>query len=114
MPPRRCLLDENLPRRLAGHFSEAYGVVSVHDTPYRSYKNGKLLRAMIDDGYDCLITADQNLAYQQNLNALSLGLLVIVTRDIRLPALVTHFAAIEQALSRLQVGQLVHVNLITK
>jgi predicted nuclease of predicted toxin-antitoxin system len=113
MFPEKCLLDENLPRRLARYFSNEITVISIHDTPFRSMKNGELLRAMIKANFACLITADQNLSYQQNLDSFELSIIVIQTRDTRLPHLIARFEIIQRAISRCTPNSLVHANLIS-
>ncbi len=40
-------------------------------------ENGKLLRAAEDDGFDVLVTADQNTQYQQNLIGRKLAIVVL-------------------------------------
>ena len=56
----RILLDENLPRRLKRDFDENE-VFTVSDKNWNGISNGKLLRLMIDEGFDALITFDKNL-----------------------------------------------------
>ena len=51
----RILLDENLPRRLKRDFDENE-VFTVSDKNWNGISNGKLLRLMIDEGFDALIT----------------------------------------------------------
>jgi len=55
---KRLLLDENLPKQLAGYFSSDFEVTSVPDLGWQSKKNGELLTAMDADGIGYLITAD--------------------------------------------------------
>ncbi len=56
-------------------------------------KNGELIRRAEEEGYEVIVTTDQNLRYQQNLTGRSLGIVVLMatawprvqhrTREIR-------------------------------
>lgn len=63
----RLLLDENLPKRLKNDFPED-DVFIVRDKGWNGIKNGELLRLMVSDGFDALLTFDKNLRYQQNFS----------------------------------------------
>ena len=45
--------------------------------------NGDLLRLSTDQEFDAFITADQGIEYQQNMNNLSLPMIVLIARQIR-------------------------------
>jgi hypothetical protein len=45
----------------------------------RKLKNGDLLEAAQDQGFEVLVTADRNLAYQQNLKGRKLAIVVLPT-----------------------------------
>ena len=47
-------------------------------------KNGKLLARMVESGYSGLVTTDRNLAYQQQVNAGQLFVIVLIARTNRL------------------------------
>ncbi len=81
----RILLDESLPRRLRGAFS-GHDVVTVVEAGWSGLRNGELLRVAAEQ-FDLFVTADQNLQYQQNLDALPLAVAVLVARDNRLQSL---------------------------
>jgi len=61
----KLLLDENLPKRLKLDF-ENHEIYTVWDKGWNGKKNGELLRLMIDDNFDALLTFDKNLKFQQN------------------------------------------------
>ena len=58
----RLLLDENLPRRLKDDFPE-HEVFIVRDKGWNGISNGALLKLMIADGFDVLMTFDKNLQH---------------------------------------------------
>jgi predicted nuclease of predicted toxin-antitoxin system len=74
----RILFDENVPdgirRHLIGHTVETAPELGLADLT-----NGDLIEAAEKAGFDIFITADQNLAYQQNLTGRRLALIVLTT-----------------------------------
>lgn len=62
----RVLLDECLPKKLKREI-EADFVQTVPEVGWASKKNGELLR-LAEADFDVLLTNDQNLEHQQNLN----------------------------------------------
>jgi len=75
---KRVLLDENLPQKLrfllTGHM-----VVTVAYQGWAGISNGALVAAAEQAGYDVMVTADQGLNYQQNLEGRALGVVVLST-----------------------------------
>ncbi len=59
----KLLLDENLPKRLKEDFSD-YEVFTVRELGWNGIKNGELLRLMIENGFNALLTFDKNLQHQ--------------------------------------------------
>jgi hypothetical protein len=61
-------LDNNAPRGLApaliGHM-----VAEARGRAWSALKNGELLDAAEEAGFDVMVTSDQNIKYQQNLAA---------------------------------------------
>lgn len=72
----KLLLDENLPKRLKLDFPE-YETYTVRDKGWNGKKNGDLMRLMIADNFDALLTFDKNLQYQQNFNLYTIPVLVL-------------------------------------
>jgi hypothetical protein len=107
----RVLLDESLPRPL-GRLLVGHSVRTVGQAGWTSVKNGALLRLAAID-FDVLITADQNLEFQQHLDALPLAVLVLVASSNRLEALEPLVPQILKALSALEPKRLVRIGLAT-
>jgi predicted nuclease of predicted toxin-antitoxin system len=63
----RLLLDENLPKRLKADFP-LHEVFTVHDKGWNGVKNGELLKLMLADNFNALLTFDKNLQHQQNFS----------------------------------------------
>ncbi len=73
----KILLDECLPVRLKNLLKE-YEVFSVSEMGWRSLKNGKLLRAAVENNFDVFLTVDKKLEYQQNLNSFNIAVVVFI------------------------------------
>lgn len=61
----RLLLDENLPKRLKLDFPE-HEIYTVRDREWNGIKNGELLKLLIQNNFDALLTFDKNLQHQQS------------------------------------------------
>jgi len=72
----KLLLDENLPGRLKLDFSE-FEIFTVRDKGWNGVKNGELLKLMLTDGFNVLITFDKNLQHQQNFEKYPITVLVL-------------------------------------
>ena len=75
---RRILLDANLPIGLRAALS-GYEVATAFEMGWGRLVNGELIAAAEAAGFELLITADQNMEYQQNLTNRSLALIVLST-----------------------------------
>jgi hypothetical protein len=74
------LLDENLPKRLK-EILPPHKVHTVRDCGWNGVKNGELLRLMLSENFDALITFDRNLKYQQNFKKYSIPVIVLNAPD---------------------------------
>jgi hypothetical protein len=71
-------------------------------------KNGELL-ARATSQFDVLLTADQNLPYQQNLDRLPIAVVVIAAKNSRIETLRALVPRLLAALSSIQPRTLIHV-----
>ena len=92
---KKLLLDENLPRPLKNDFSDTFEVATVHDMGWASLKNGQLLTAMTETGFEILLTVDKNLRHQQNLDKYAVKVIVLLTFDNRYKTLANFVSRIE-------------------
>ena len=79
----KILLDENIPRRLKFDFGDDMEVHTVPEMNWQGKKNGELLGLSVFNGFDCLITLDKNLQYQQNLKGFSIFVIILDVPDSR-------------------------------
>lgn len=103
----RVLLDECLPKRLKS-LLVGHDVRTVPEAGWAGMKNGELIKLAAGQ-FDAFITIDSNLVYQQNLEAVSFGVVVLTARSNRLADLQPLAPRILEALSTLKPGQLVRV-----
>lgn len=85
----RVLFDQGTPvplRRLALH-----AVATVFEKGWSTLQNGELLSTAEYEGFDVLVTTDQNLRYQQNLENRQIAVVVLMT---------TSWPRIERAVNR--------------
>ena len=70
------LLDNNAPRglvrALVGH-----NVVEARERGWATLKNGDLLQAAEQSGFELFLTADKNIRYQQNLVGRKIAMVVL-------------------------------------
>ncbi len=103
----RILLDESLPRPLAGLLTD-HVVSTVRDEGWTSLSNGVLLRQAAAT-FDVFLTADQNIQFQQNLQTLPLAVVVLIAESNRLESLEPLVFDVMDALKSLKPRTLVLV-----
>jgi predicted nuclease of predicted toxin-antitoxin system len=79
----KILLDENLDRRLRGSLG-AHEVFTASYKGWNGLKNGKILDAAEEDGFDVLLTGDQTLHHEQNLTGRRLAIIAMSSVEWRL------------------------------
>ncbi len=77
----KVLFDVNTPHPLRRLLPE-HEVTFAQDMGWAELRNGVLIKAA-EGRFDVLLTADQNLGYQQNLRGRMLAILVIPTNRLR-------------------------------
>jgi predicted nuclease of predicted toxin-antitoxin system len=108
---KKILLDENLPRPLARLFSAPLEVISVHDIGWAEKKNGDLIRSMLEEGFEFLLTADKNLQNQQNLEKYPVRLIVLKTFDNRFKTLVSYVPLIQEVIVNADDTQIIEIDI---
>lgn len=103
----RLLLDESLPRPLAD-LLVGHDVRTVTQMGWTRLSNGALLRQAAQT-FDALLTADQNIEFQQNLRALPMAVVVLVAESNRIESLEPLVAEVLRVLETLRPKVLVRV-----
>jgi hypothetical protein len=99
---KRVLLDHCVPRRVCQALVGC-NATTAFKRGWAELKNGALLHAAEDAGFDVLITADKNLRYQQQLTSRRIAIVELPTNS--LPALLPLFERIADAVNRIRPGE---------
>ena len=105
----KILLDESVPRLLKLRLPQL-NISTVQEMGWTGVQNGELLRRA-EELFDILITADQNLRYQQNLSGHKLAILVLPSNQV--PLVTRLVPVVETLLTTIQRGMVVDVPLTT-
>jgi len=102
------LFDQGTPvpirRFLTGH--------KVETTAQRGWdtlKNGDLLKAAQDAGFEVLVTPDKNIRYQQDLKAFAIA--IVVLGNPQWPALRKHLDRVVAAVASAKPGEYIEVEI---
>ena len=74
----QVLFDQGTPVPLRRYLT-SHSVSTVFEKGWSAMQNGELLRAAEQEGFEILVTTDQNLKYQQNLANYHLAIAVLPT-----------------------------------
>lgn len=105
----RILVDESLPQELALAI-RGYSAASVRAQGWSGLRNGVLLRAARDAGFNVLLTADQSLPFQQNLTRIGIAVVVISGVRNRMRDLRPLIPEMMLALEGLEPGRFVFIS----
>ena len=99
----KILLDNCMPKRfrrlLAGH-----EVTHTSELGWGDLKNGKLLAAAEDAGFDALVTVDSSLQFQQSLSRRKIAIILIRAFSNDLPTLTPLASQVLKMLSQVKPG----------
>lgn len=76
----RLLFDQGTPVPLRNYLPN-HVVETAYERGWQDLKNGELLARAEAEGFDAIVTTDQNLRYQQNLSTRKLGVAVLMTTN---------------------------------
>jgi predicted nuclease of predicted toxin-antitoxin system len=100
----KILLDECLPVDFR-HSFPSYEAHSVEWAGLKGKKNGELLRAAEDSGYQVLLTVDQGIPRQQTMEGRKLAIILIRSRTNQMEDLLPLAPVIINILEFIQPGQ---------
>src|ERR687885_427211 len=104
----RVLLDEHLDRKLKRHFEEGTEAVTVAERGWKGKRNTELLR-LAQAEFDVLVTMDKSIEHQQNVRALSLGIVMLTAPTNRYEDVAPLMAQVNEILITIGPGEIVHV-----
>lgn len=77
----KIIIDESTPQNLRLLIRGDHSIVTTWYQGWSGLKNGALLDAIDQAGFDLMISSDQELKYQQNLAKRTFSLIVLSTND---------------------------------
>jgi predicted nuclease of predicted toxin-antitoxin system len=104
----RILLDECVDQRLRRELPE-HRCETARFAGFAGLKNGILLSAAEAAGFEVMITTDQEIPFQQNLNDRKLAMLILCADSNRLASLRQLLPEVKRALCDIRPGQVVRV-----
>ena len=104
----RVLFDQGTPAPLRTHLAP-HEVVTAFELSWGALENGTLLAQAESNGFDVLVTTDQNLMYQQNLTSRTVAIVVLTTTSW--PRIRAAVPAIADAVSAAVAGSYVEVTI---
>lgn len=102
----KILFDQGTPVPLRHHLT-SHVVSTAYEENWSTLANGELIRVAEAAGFDCLVTTDQNLKYQQNLAGRKIGIAVILSASW--PKLLPRVEQIAATIGAVKAGQYVEV-----
>lgn len=104
----RVLLDECIPHRLRHHVSGHYAA-TVAFMGWLGKRNGELLSLMSANGFEVLLTIDQGLRHQQNLDVHGVAVVLLDAGSDQLADLIPLMPSVCAALVTIQPGDIVEI-----
>jgi hypothetical protein len=106
----KILFDANTPAPLA-RFLRGHSVKRADELGWQGLENGALLVAAEHEGFDILVTCDQNILHQQSFTDRRLA--VVVVSSNHWPSLRPVAARIATAIDFVQTGQVLKIDIST-
>ena len=104
----KILFDNNTPAGLA-KFLRGHEVTRAAQAGWDTYRNGELLDVSEKADFDVMITCDQNLTYQQNLEGRRIALIILSRNNW--PRVRKDASRIAMAVDFIQRGQVVRIEI---
>jgi len=105
----RLLLDECVPRPFKNDLP-GHDVHTVGEMGWSSKRNTELIQLALAHRFECLLTVDQNLEFQQNISSSGIAVIVLVARTNRLKELRPLAPRVLTALATISPGEILRVS----
>lgn len=102
----KILFDQGTPAPLRSHL-EGHAVDTAHEKKWSNLSNGDLLDEAERNGYELLITTDQNLRHQQDLAERHLAIIVLLSTSW--PRIQLRINDIQAAVNAIAFGEYVEI-----
>lgn len=104
----RVLFDQATPLPIRAHLDQ-YVVSTASQQGWDTLRNGDLLTAAEEGGFDVLLTTDKNMPYQQNLAGRKIA--VVILGRQQWPQLRPHVQRVVEAVNTAAPGSYVEVDI---
>lgn len=104
----KILLDHCVPRPFKSELN-ADEVHTAREKGWEALKNGELLRQAVTNGFQALITVDQNLRYQLNLQQSPIAVCVLIAPGATIADLRPLAPKLREVLAHLEPGKLYEI-----
>jgi predicted nuclease of predicted toxin-antitoxin system len=103
----RLLFDQGTPVPLRDHLPN-HTVETAYERGWSNLRNGDLLTQAEAEGFDALITTDQNLPHQQNLSQRRIAVVVLLTTSW--PRIKNNVSLVAQPVDNLHPGSYAEIS----
>jgi len=104
----RILLDHCVPKPFKKELPE-HEVSTAREMGWEALKNGELINQAQANGFDIIITVDQNVRFQQNLGGRKIAVCLLIARGITTDKSRSLVPAIAELLTAIKPGKLYQV-----
>lgn len=104
----KILFDHGTPAALRRHLRE-HSVNRSAERGWERMENGELIRNAEAEGYEVIVTTDQNMRHQQNLTGRGLGIVVLMATAW--PRIRHRVEEIRAAIAEVRPGQIKEVSI---
>ena len=104
----RILFDQGVPLPLKS-FLIGKEVSTLYELGWSQLSNGDLIDRAENEGFDCFVTTDKNLKYQQNLTNREISIVVLPTPSW--PKLKDHGAHVDSIVFSISSGDFIEIDL---
>ncbi len=104
----RVLIDECIDERLRHEFP-GHDCQTARYAKLAGFKNGRLLSAAETAGFEVIITVDQEIPYQQNMETRRIAILILCAATNRLADLQKLVPSARSVLDSIQPGEVIRV-----
>ena len=104
----RILFDQATPVPLRS-FLTGHEVSTAARQGWEELRNGDLLKAAQDAGFEVLVTTDQNMQYQQNLSTRTIAIVVLGKGNW--PLIKPHAQRVAEAINSAHAGSFIEVDI---
>lgn len=103
----RVLFDQGVPVPLEHHLA-GHSISTAFQLKWNQLSNGELIRQAESEGFEVMVTTDQNLKYQQNMEHRKIAIIVLMTTSW--PRIRGITAAVVEALAQAKPGDYIEIS----